>query len=372
MSQRARSPVLGYNHNIRHGGRVFHVQTEDSGTGYARLYTHLFFEGTILASKKAEYDPNAPEDTVRSMMQKLHKSMMKELSHADHDERIAAFFAARGQPARLDAPGANTSGTVQPTAAADAVATAPMPAPVDPRVPEPGAVPIALAPPVGTPAPAPAVMAAVAAMPSAARAGTPGPTPVGTPGPMLTGTPAPVRVAAKPVVVVKPGTLKRPPVVLSSSADGVVVRRNVVVNVGGGAAPVTGPAAGAAAPPPASGTPAPTGPRPRAAAPVATNGDGMFVGAGAVRLPTATRGSAAPQPLASSRDIRMPWETPAPARVVPPLPAEPPPPAASAREVRMPWESAGPPVPSDSFAVVNDKGLDEVILEYLSDEPEGQ
>src|SRR6478735_10511685 len=54
MSQRARSPVLGYNHNIRHGGRVFHVQTEDSGTGYARLYTHLFFEGTILSSKKAE------------------------------------------------------------------------------------------------------------------------------------------------------------------------------------------------------------------------------------------------------------------------------------------------------------------------------
>ena len=52
MSKRARSPVLGYNHNLRYGGRVFHVQTEDSGTAYARLYTHLFFEGTILSSKK--------------------------------------------------------------------------------------------------------------------------------------------------------------------------------------------------------------------------------------------------------------------------------------------------------------------------------
>ena len=58
MTQRARvSPVLGYNHNLRHGGRVFHVQTEDSGQGYARLHTHLFYEGTILSTKKQEYDP---------------------------------------------------------------------------------------------------------------------------------------------------------------------------------------------------------------------------------------------------------------------------------------------------------------------------
>ena len=28
-----RSPILGFNHNLRHGGRVFHVQTEDRGLG---------------------------------------------------------------------------------------------------------------------------------------------------------------------------------------------------------------------------------------------------------------------------------------------------------------------------------------------------
>ncbi|HVT08595.1 MAG TPA: hypothetical protein VHO67_14150, partial [Polyangia bacterium] len=91
MSKRARSPVLGYNHNLRYGGRVFHVQTEDSGQSYARLYTHLFFEGTILSSKKEEYDPAAPEDEVRSLMQKLHKAMIRELTRGEHDPRIAAF-----------------------------------------------------------------------------------------------------------------------------------------------------------------------------------------------------------------------------------------------------------------------------------------
>src|SRR6188768_2992817 len=105
MTQRVRvSPVLGYNHNLRHGGRVFHVQTEDSGQGYARLHTHLFYEGTILSTKKQEYDPAMPEDSVRHLMQQLHKTMIKELTHGDHDARIGAFFIARGEPARLDAP----------------------------------------------------------------------------------------------------------------------------------------------------------------------------------------------------------------------------------------------------------------------------
>ena len=107
MTQRARvSPVLGYNHNLRHGGRVFHVQTEDSGQGYARLHTHLFYEGTILSTKKQEYDPSAPEDAVRALMQQLHKAMIRELSHGEHDARIGAFFIARGEPARLDVGGA--------------------------------------------------------------------------------------------------------------------------------------------------------------------------------------------------------------------------------------------------------------------------
>ncbi len=117
MTQRARvSPVLGYNHNLRHGGRVFHVQTEDSGQGYARLHTHLFYEGTILSTKKQEYDPSAPEDAVRALMQQLHKSMIRELSHGEHDPRIGAFFAARGEPARLDGGGAPAA-AVAPAAA---------------------------------------------------------------------------------------------------------------------------------------------------------------------------------------------------------------------------------------------------------------
>ena len=186
MSKRARSPVLGYNHNLRYGGRVFHVQTEDSGQSYARLYTHLFFEGTILSSKKEEYDPAAAEDSVRALMQKLHKAMIRELTRGEHDPRIAAFFGARGEPAMLE-----------------------------PR-------------PVVAVAAAPAVIADVSPAVVAAPAARPPVPPVNAKPP------------AKPVVIVQPTALKRSPIVVSNPAEGVVVRRNVVIDVGAGQPPGAG------------------------------------------------------------------------------------------------------------------------------------
>jgi hypothetical protein len=319
LTKRARSPVLGYNHNLRYGGRTFHVQTEDSGQGYARLYTHLFFEGTILSSKKQEYDPEAPEDSVRALMQNLHKAMIKELTHREHDARIGAFFVARGEPAMLENRSAPMAVEVAPAPAVEPAPVAVAPAEV-----------MASAPPVAPPAP---------------------------PRPMMT---------PKPVVVVQPAMLRRSPVQVSNPADGVVVRRNVVINVGAGQPPVKGTINPAVAP--ASSPPT----RPRAGAHYAVRDGGGFVAGNRAR---ATEGQS--QPLASSRDIRMPWETPGPSRISQPVA----PPAATqmtadapvsaSGKIRMPWD---PPAPAGGEAfsggLVSDKSLDEVILEYLADDGE--
>jgi len=96
MAKPPRSPLLGYNHNIGHLGQVFHVQTEDSGPLTPRLFTHMFFEGTILASIKHEYDAQLTEDKVRLLMQNQHKAMIRDLLHARFDERLVTFFRARG------------------------------------------------------------------------------------------------------------------------------------------------------------------------------------------------------------------------------------------------------------------------------------
>ncbi len=91
-----RSPLVGYNHNLKYKGRVFHIQTEDSGLRAPHVFTHLFYDGTILATKKTDYDHllDAPdwEEKVRELMKAQHKDMMKELIRGVYDERIEALL----------------------------------------------------------------------------------------------------------------------------------------------------------------------------------------------------------------------------------------------------------------------------------------
>jgi len=94
----AQSPQLGYNHNIPHRGRLYHVQTEDSGVTKAHIFTHIFYDGTIISSNKVEYREaieSAPEGEaldpiIIGLMQESHKSMIKRLRRAEFDEKIIA------------------------------------------------------------------------------------------------------------------------------------------------------------------------------------------------------------------------------------------------------------------------------------------
>jgi hypothetical protein len=84
------SPLLGYNNNVRHKGRVFHIQTEDSGVKYGHIMTHLFMDGgRILKSVKtsyAEYIGNdRMGDIVREMMKQQHKAMFIALRDGKFD-----------------------------------------------------------------------------------------------------------------------------------------------------------------------------------------------------------------------------------------------------------------------------------------------
>ena len=81
--------VTGFNHNIKHKGKVYHVQTEDSGVANPHLITHLFVGGNILATKRRSYadlarDENLP-DVVRDMMEEQHKEMLRNLINGVYD-----------------------------------------------------------------------------------------------------------------------------------------------------------------------------------------------------------------------------------------------------------------------------------------------
>src|SRR5580658_2406884 len=87
------SPLLGYNNNIRHKNRVFHVQTEDSGGRHPHTITHLFMDGgRILKSVTTSYadhlGADKMADVVRQMMKDQHKAMLMGLRDGQYDHLV--------------------------------------------------------------------------------------------------------------------------------------------------------------------------------------------------------------------------------------------------------------------------------------------
>jgi hypothetical protein len=117
--------VTGFNHNIKHKGKVYHVQTEDSGASNPHIITHLFVGGNILATKKASYadivkSENLPE-LVRDMMEEQHKQMLRNLVNGTYDnvDRSATAY----QPGELATEAAKI---IAPIAAPKPVAPLPL------------------------------------------------------------------------------------------------------------------------------------------------------------------------------------------------------------------------------------------------------
>lgn len=97
-----RSPLLGFNHNLKYRGRVYHIQTEDSGEANPHIFTHLFHNGIILSTRKTEYahllGTDDVEDQVRKLMQLQHKDMMKGLLAGQFDDKIVRYFGVLVAP----------------------------------------------------------------------------------------------------------------------------------------------------------------------------------------------------------------------------------------------------------------------------------
>ncbi len=137
MAADVKKMVVGFNHNIKHKGKMYHIQTEDSGLENPHIITHLFVGGNILASKKTSYADivgaeNLPQ-VVRELMEEQHKEMLRNLINGVYDDIDAAYAqqAQAFQPGEIQADGKTVQ--LQPTMTAGprgtATATPPRPAP---------------------------------------------------------------------------------------------------------------------------------------------------------------------------------------------------------------------------------------------------
>ena len=125
-------PLLGFNNNVRHRGRIFHIQTEDSGVRHARVVTHLFADGgRIVRTTRTDYTGylgrHDMAEALRRLMKDQHKSMFLALRAGELDAVIDEVFAgdASGQGA------GGVSGPPRTLPGGMAVAT-PVPVSLDP------------------------------------------------------------------------------------------------------------------------------------------------------------------------------------------------------------------------------------------------
>lgn len=99
----------GFNHNLRHQGVLFHIQTEDSGVNNPVVVTHVFVGGNIIATRRANYEKFVGRPglagIVESIMKEQHKDVMKDMVNgkirsvelAIHEARAKESGAAKAE-----------------------------------------------------------------------------------------------------------------------------------------------------------------------------------------------------------------------------------------------------------------------------------
>jgi len=144
--------ITGFNTDIRHGDRVFHVQTEDRGLGNPIVESLVYVGGQILLSKRSPYSDLVAEG-------KVDEAAVKQLMDLQHRRIIEAirrgrFDGSAGGAREAEAPKAGPA--LSPAAAAAAAAilaggpnsgalprpAAPAAPPSPPRPPASAAVPV--------------------------------------------------------------------------------------------------------------------------------------------------------------------------------------------------------------------------------------
>ncbi len=84
--------VGGFNTNVSYAGRLFHVQTEDSGVRSPKIVSLLYEGGTILTSRKRNYEDRLDqanlEQVVRELMEEQHRALVQALKQGELDDLL--------------------------------------------------------------------------------------------------------------------------------------------------------------------------------------------------------------------------------------------------------------------------------------------
>jgi len=84
--------ITGYNTDIRHGGVVFHVQTEDKGVANPVIESLIYVGGQVLAAKRASYSDQLQagkgESDIVALMDHQHRVMIAAIKGGKFDDKL--------------------------------------------------------------------------------------------------------------------------------------------------------------------------------------------------------------------------------------------------------------------------------------------
>jgi hypothetical protein len=82
--------ITGFNTDVRHGSRVFHVQTEDKGLSNPKIETLIYVGGEILDSYRGAYEdllahPPVMDQAILARMEEQHKAVIRDIKNGKYD-----------------------------------------------------------------------------------------------------------------------------------------------------------------------------------------------------------------------------------------------------------------------------------------------
>lgn len=83
--------ITGYNTDVRHGNRVYHVQTEDKGLSNPKIETLIYVGGEILDNYRSSYEdllasPPVPETAIQGRMDEQHRAVIRDIKNGKYDQ----------------------------------------------------------------------------------------------------------------------------------------------------------------------------------------------------------------------------------------------------------------------------------------------
>jgi hypothetical protein len=95
--------ITGFNTDIKHNDKVYHVQTEDKGVGNPYIESLVYVGGEILASKKTSYAEQVKtgidDKWIGGLMEQQHRTMIAAVKRGRFDQPAEITSSATPAPA---------------------------------------------------------------------------------------------------------------------------------------------------------------------------------------------------------------------------------------------------------------------------------